>query len=73
MLLFQRYIKICDSTYTSWSIYAPHLSSLEAVFKMHCLYANAVVQPSMKHCAIASFRFLMMKEELEGTKAENRF
>ena len=28
----------------SWTIYTPHLSTLKAVSKMHCLYANAVVQ-----------------------------
>ena len=33
-----------------WTIYAPHFSSLQAVSKMHCLYANAVVQPSVQHC-----------------------
>ena len=32
-----------------WTIYAPHFSILLAVVKMHCLYANAVVQPSVQH------------------------
>ena len=32
-----------------WTIYAPHFSILLAVVKMHCLYANAVVQPSVLH------------------------
>ena len=51
MLLYRRYIKICNSTPNpDWTIYAPQFSSLQAVFKMHCLYANAVVQPSVQHC-----------------------
>ena len=33
-----------------WMIYAQCLSSLEAVFKVHCLHANAVMQPSVQHC-----------------------
>ena len=51
VLLFWRYNKICNSTPNpSWMIYAPHFSSLQAVSKMHCIYANAVVQPSVQHC-----------------------
>ena len=34
---------------TDWTIYPPHFSILQAVNKMRCLYANAVVQPSMQH------------------------
>ena len=34
-----------------WAICAPHFSSLQAVAKMHCLYTNAVVQPSVQHYA----------------------
>ena len=33
----------------NWTIYPPHFSILQAVNKMHCLYANAVVQPSVQH------------------------
>ena len=33
-----------------WTIYAPHFSILQAVPKMHCLCANAVVHPSVQHC-----------------------
>ena len=53
MLLFQRYIKICNSTPNpgqSRTIYAPHFSSLQPVPTKHCLYANAVVQSSVQHC-----------------------
>ena len=32
-----------------WTIYALHFSTLQAVFKMHCIYANVVVQPSVQH------------------------
>ena len=50
MLLFWRYSKICNITpIQNWTIYPPHFSILQAVNKMHCLYANAVVQPSMRH------------------------
>ena len=52
MPLSRRYIKICNSTSNpGWLIFAPHLtSSLQAVSKLHCLYANAAVQPSVQHC-----------------------
>ena len=62
-LLFRRYIKICNSTPIKVRQYAPHLSTLEAVFEMHCLYANAVVQPSVQHSAhvtrYESWRFIL--------------
>ena len=32
-----------------WTIYPPHFSILQAMNKMHCLYANAVMQPSVQH------------------------
>ena len=32
-----------------WTIYASHFSILLAVVKMHCLYANAKVQPSVQY------------------------
>ena len=32
-----------------WTIYTTHFPILLAVVKMHCLYANAVVQPSVQH------------------------
>ena len=32
-----------------WTIYPPHFSILQAVNKMHCPYANAVVQPRVQH------------------------
>ena len=32
-----------------WTIYPPHFSILQAVNKIHCLYANAVVQPSVQY------------------------
>ena len=32
-----------------WTFFAPHFAILLAVVKMHCLYANAVVQPSVQH------------------------
>ena len=47
-ILFWRYIEICNSTPNPG--YAPDFSSLQAVSKMHYLYANAVVQPSVQHC-----------------------
>ena len=51
MLLFWRYSKICiQYPNPDWTIYAPHFSILLAVVKMHCLYANALVQPSVQHC-----------------------
>ena len=51
-LLFWRYSKLCNSTPNpSWTIYAHHFSILQAVRKIHCLYANAIVQPSLQHCA----------------------
>ena len=50
MLLFWRYSKMCNITpIQNWTIYPPHFSILQAVNKMHCLYANAVVQPSVQH------------------------
>ena len=41
MFLFQRYNKICNST----SIQVGRFMCLTS----HCLYANAVVQPSVQH------------------------
>ena len=32
-----------------WTIYPPHFSILQAVNKIYCLYANAVVQPSVQY------------------------
>ena len=50
MLLFWRYSKIWSITpIQNWTIYPPHYSILQAVNKMHCLYSNAVVQPSVQH------------------------
>ena len=50
MLLFWRYSKMCNITpIQNWTIYPPHFSFLQAVNKMHCLYANALVQPSVQH------------------------
>ena len=51
MLLFLRYIKICNSTPNpGWTLFVLRFSSFQAVSKTHCLYANAVVQPSVQHC-----------------------
>ena len=50
MLLFWRNSKICNSTPNpDWTIYTPHFSILLAVVKMHCLYDNAIVQPSVQY------------------------
>ena len=47
MLLLWIYSKICNSTPNpSWTIFASHFSILQAVPKMHCLYASAIVQPA---------------------------
>ena len=50
MLLFWRYSKICNSIPIQIGQFI-HLTSsiLQAVNKMHCLYANAVVQPNVQH------------------------
>ena len=34
---------------SDWTIYTPHFSILLGVVKKPCLYANAVVQPSVQH------------------------
>ena len=50
MLLFWRYSKICNSIPIQiGQFYPPHSSILQAVNKIHCLYANAVVQPSVQY------------------------
>ena len=66
MLLFCRYIKICNNIPNpDWTLFAPHFSSFQAVSKMHCLYTNAVMQPSLQSCPFTWYerqRFILDKD-----------
>ena len=55
---FSKYLKVAESTLKPSSALSCH--------------GRSKYGPTIQ-CAIASFRFLLMKDELEGTKAENRF